>query len=115
MLEDIYDACTMIIVALVLAYPFQQAHGQDIPSACYLYADYAIVARAMANESVNEPVAKRVLASIYNIPPVHRSNFDLLFAMAQKDRRTPGDFATAIGNQCVAAAGRPQAFLGVGI
>lgn len=116
MLEDFTEILVVIFIALVATYPFEKAYGQgqDLSTHCYIYADYAIVSRAMVESGLSEPVQTAILDRIYRVPEPLKRSFKMLFDLAQRDKRSARDFATAIGTRCIEMNGKPEAFLGVG-
>lgn len=116
MLRDLTEIVVVISIALLITWPFEKAYGQghDLSTHCYIYADYAIVSRAMAESGLSEPAQTAILDRIYRVPESLKRSFKMLFDLAQSDKRSARDFATAIGTRCIEMNGKPEAFLGVG-
>jgi hypothetical protein len=118
-------SCLRVLVALVPALLVAPLAGAAtgapprIPSeqACRYLADYALVARALAEErTLSTGQADSILSRIYIV--THPTILDVegrIRTIARGDKRTAQEFSLAFLKECVAREGDVTAFLGVSL
>jgi hypothetical protein len=110
----------LVLVSSLLAAPLADAGSPPrIPSeqACRYLADYALVARALAEErTISTVQADSLLNRIYLVD--HPTIIDVegrIRLIARGDKRTAQEFSIAFLKECVAREGDVTAFLGVSL
>ena len=109
------------VVAALLASPAGAAAGAPprIPNeqACRYLADYALVARALAEErTLSTSLADSILNRIYIVShPVITDVEGRIRLIARGDKRTAQEFSLAFLKECVGHDGDVTAFLGVSL
>ena len=107
-------ALLALLMTIGLALPAQaQVASAD---ECYLFMDMALVARALAKSAVEEPVARNIVADVYNLSDERVKGLaDAVLKAAYASKQSPQDFAVAFGTHCTQNAGKMEKFFGVGI
>jgi hypothetical protein len=112
-----------VVLALLSGLLVAPLAGADSPpripseQACRYLADYALVARALAQErTLSTGQADSILNRIYIVD--HPTIIDVegrIRLMARGDRRTAQEFSIAFLKECVSREGDVTAFLGVSL
>jgi hypothetical protein len=86
------------------------------PNECRLFADIAIVARAMVEKRVDEAQQRPVLDAIY-LPESKRDTtvISSILSAARRAEQPAADWASALVNHCLQKAGHLESFLGTSL
>ena len=104
------------LIALVLGMvPIVNAATPTVdPAECLVFADMALVARALAKEGVDKEKAAAVVSDVYQMPTPELAKVAAsLLSAAYGDPRTPRNFAAGFYLACLTS--KLDGFLGVSI
>jgi hypothetical protein len=119
MLKPLLRACLLVVSPLLVAPLAGAGAPPRIPSeqACRYLADYALVARALAEErTLSTSQADSILNRIYIV--THPLIIDVegrIRLIARGDKRTAQEFSLAFLHECVDKEGDVTRFLGVSL
>jgi hypothetical protein len=83
------------------------------PQVCPVFADMAIVARALGAVNIDRGKAEVIMQAIYEVPPEFRQFVTSLTDQAYAKAVEPRHFAEQVFARCMASGGNPKAFIGV--
>lgn len=82
---------------------------------CTIAADMAVVARALAEERVEQPAAEQIMRRIYNVTPSPRGQelMRTILDSAYRDQQSASAFASKLYLTCMGTGGNMDEVLGV--
>lgn len=104
----------MLFLLILGVYDARGAPTVQDEQECAELADMALVARALAEEKIEQPRARSVLSRIYVMPDERAQLLArLLIDSAYRDSLPPGQFATRFQVACVVNRGNVDSLLGI--
>ena len=115
--EELLATAALLALAIFMlanAFPVLAAPQMRSEEECNLFADMALVARALAEQKIPEQQSLAVLASVYDSAnhPKRVEMALLLNAAASKSKTPAADFARAFNMVCVMGRGNIDGFFG---
>lgn len=82
---------------------------------CTIAADMAVVARALAEERVEQPMAEQIMRRIYNVSPSPRGQelMRTILETAYRDKQSASAFANKLYLACMVTGGNMDEVLGL--
>ncbi len=107
-------------VFLTLLFAVWSSAGLAAPRAenaqeCTIAADMAVVARALAEERVEQPTAEQIMRRIYNVSPSPRGQelMRTILDTAYRDKQSASAFANKLYLTCMVTGGNMDEVLGL--
>lgn len=106
-----------IVVMLVAAWSTVALAAPRAENAqeCTIAADMAVVARALAEESVAQPAAEQIMRRIYNVSPSPRGQelMRTILDTAYREKQSASAFANKLYLACMVSGGNMDEVLGL--
>lgn len=106
-------ALLLAILSIRDAHAAPRAQTQD---ECMVFADMALVARALAIERVDKTTTVKAVARIYDLPDLRLVQIAAaVIELGYRDKREAKDMAAALGRTCLTTGGNMDSILGVSL